>query len=382
MQEKAFVEAERKLPEFINVLGDVCRLESPTANKEAVDCCGAYFAEFAKKRNWDVKIEEIETAGNPICITMNPEGKLLPIALSGHIDTVHPIGFFGKDCVKIDGSAMRAPGCVDCKGGVVIGLLAMDALREAGYVDRPIKMIIQTDEETGSKTSGKKTVKFMLENAKDCTAFFNLEGNSNFTSCTLVRKGILRFCLHVKGKAVHSSKCYTGSNAILEACHKIIELEKYKDPAGITCNCGVINGGTVANTVAEECSFLADFRYFTSEEEAQIREKIQCLCDNHTLENCSCSAVEVSSRPGMPLSDRNLELFDKVNKILEQLGYPPLKWQRANGGSDAAYVTAAGIPCLDNLGMLGDGIHSNRETCKLDTMLDSAKRLIGIILGL
>ena len=44
------------------------------------------------------------------------------------------------------------------------------------------------------------------------------------------------------GIAGHSSTCYEKSaSAILEAAHKIIELEKMKENDGITCNCGVIH---------------------------------------------------------------------------------------------------------------------------------------------
>ena len=52
-----------------------------------------------------------------------------------------------------------------------------------------------------------------------------------------------------------------GANAIAEAAYKILEIEKIKDSLGVTCNVGVINGGSVANTVAGKCSFEVDVRF-------------------------------------------------------------------------------------------------------------------------
>ena len=67
----------------------------------------------------------------------------------------------------------------------------------------------------------------------------------------------------------HSSNCATaGANAICEAAHKIIELEKIKDKHGLTCNCSVISGGTTVNTVPGHCEFKANVRFATQEQQA------------------------------------------------------------------------------------------------------------------
>ena len=48
------------------------------------------------------------------------------------------------------------------------------------------------------------------------------------------------------------------------------------------------------------------------------------------------------------------------------------------GGSDAAYITEAGIPCVDSLGPCGDYIHSTREFVRLDSIVESAKRIASV----
>ena len=59
---------------------------------------------------------------------------------------------------------------------------------------------------------------------------------------------------------------YDGASAIAEAANKILELEKYKEKNGITCNCGTIQGGTVPNVVPERCVFTLDVRFSDAEQ--------------------------------------------------------------------------------------------------------------------
>ena len=172
--EKLFNKIDELQPQYAKVLEDVCNIESPTTYKEGVDKVLAYFIDMAEKRGWDIEIDKQEVAGDAACITLNPDAKGEPVCLSGHIDTVQPLGLFGYPPVKIDGDIMYGPGTTDCKGGCVAAFLAMDALDQIGFTDRPVKFIIQSDEETSSKQSGKKTIEFMCEKAKGAVAFLNV----------------------------------------------------------------------------------------------------------------------------------------------------------------------------------------------------------------
>ena len=359
--------------EYYGVWEDVCNLESPTADKARVDKVGAYFVEMARKRGWKVESLPLETAGDPICITLNPEAQALPVTFSGHIDTVHPVGLFGTPAVHKDETKLYGPGALDCKGGVVASFLAMDALERCGFAARPVQLIIQTDEETGSKTSGKKTVEYMCRMAKDSVAFLNTEG-ADGNKVAIARKGILRYQFRVHGKATHSARCEKGANAIAEAAYKILKLEELKDPEGLTCNCGVIRGGTVANTVAEECSFLADIRFANQEQYEQAEALARSLAENSHLPGCTCQLEKISDRPAMPLEERNIQLLETINSIYAQVGLDALEAKKERGGSDTAYTTLAGIPCIDSFGVEGDGIHSVREYALLSSLALSAKR--------
>lgn len=359
----------------------VCNMESPTQDKQGVDAVGDVFIRIAQKNQWAVEISRQETAGNPICITMNPQSSEPPIVFSGHIDTVYPPGSFPSPAVHRDAERIYGPGVIDCKGGVVAAVMAMDALKRCGFQKRPVKLVIQTDEETGSTTSNKQTIGFLLEKAGNAAAFLNLEG-VQYGTAVLSRKGILRYRFTVRGKSAHSAKCLEGANAICEAAHKILQLEKWKDPHGITCNCGVIQGGTVPNSVAEVCIFQADIRFVNQEQYREAVNFCRQLASESTVPGCVCQLEKVSERPAMPLTAKNEALFAKMNSVYEHCGLPVLTPRHCLGGSDAAYTTQAGIPTVDSLGVDGGKIHSPQEFAYIGSLADCAKRLAAMALYL
>jgi len=291
---------------------------------------------------------------------------------------VHPVGSFGTPAVRRDEKRMYGPGVMDCKGGVVAAFMAMDALEQCGFSSRPVRLILQTDEETGSRTSKKQTIAYLCKQSKGAVAFLNLEGHLSGT-VTLIRKGILQYRFKVRGKALHSSRCYDAANAIAEAASKILRLEKMKDREGLTCNCGLIHGGTVANTVAEECEFVADIRFGNEEQLSLARKKVRRIVNTNRIEGCSCEYTEINFRPAMPLCEKNETLLAKMNEIYQRVGLPVLVARECPSGSDAAYITAEGIPCVDCIGTEGQNIHSVDEYIELRSLAESAKRIAAVV---
>ena len=375
--EKLFEVIDSLSDEYLDFLEDVCNIESQTIDKEGVDKVGAYFAEKAKQHGWKVEVVPTQGSGDVVCITLKPDAAGAPVTFSGHMDTVHPKGLFGYPPVRRDWEKMYGPGVEDCKGGCVAGFQALDALDRIGFKERPVMLILQSDEENSSKTSGGTTIRWICEKAKGSAAFLNLESYDP-GKATLLRKGILRYKLTVTGKAVHSSICQTGANAVAEAAYKLLELEKFKDPKGLTCNCGVIHGGTVPNAVAETCEFFADFRFATNEQYDEAVKAVEKVAAHSTIEGCTCKAEVFSSRPAMIESEKNNALLAKMNEIFAANGLQTLEKKKANGGSDAAQVTQAGIPCVDNLGPEGGRGHSKDEYVILRSVGEAVKRAAAV----
>lgn len=375
---RLFSEIDELSDEYLDILEDICNIESPTSYKAGVDAVCDYCVSLAEKKGWSTEIFPWDISGNTALITMNPDAKGKPITLSAHMDTVHPVGLFGSPAVRRDGENMYGPGVMDCKGGIAAALLAMDALERCGFTSRPVRLYLQSDEENSSMTSGKATVRQMCRAAEGSEAFFNLEGYVSGTA-VLVRKGIIRYRLTVHGKAIHSARCAYGVSAIAEAASKILELEKMKDVDGLTCNCGIINGGTAVNTVPELCTFTADIRFANGEQLERARAAIKRIAEHTEIEGSHTELEEISFRPAMPHSEANFKLLERMNEIYKKCSLPALQARFCVSGSDAAYITECGIPCIDSIGTEGGNIHSKNEYIKLSSLAESAKRIASVI---
>ncbi|MBQ8815557.1 MAG: M20/M25/M40 family metallo-hydrolase [Lachnospiraceae bacterium] len=363
--------------EYLRFWIDVCKIESPSEYKEGVDRVGAYFVKKAGERGWKVEVQKQSVSGDCVCITMNPEAEDRPIVFSGHMDTVHPLGLFGDEVVTWDEEKIYGPGVTDCKGGVVAGFYAMAALEDCGFTARPVKLILQSDEEVSSRTSNKETVNYMFAQAENCAAFLNCEPHKD-NHITISRKGISRYEFEVKGKVTHALSCYEGASAVREAAYKIIELEKLKDEHGITCNCGLIQGGTAENTVPGCCVFTADVRYMNHQQMAEADRLVEEVAGRSFVEGASCEVTLKSRRQPMERNERNEALLDAINRIYAKVGLPQMTGSHSNGGSDAADMTSRGLPCLDSFGTEGGKIHRREEYAYLRSLKESAKRLAAV----
>ena len=378
MKSKQLLEIITSLSQkYIDFLLRAVSLESPTANREAVNRAGDIFVEAAGELGFSVLREEMTGAANPISITMNEHSQGAPIVFSGHIDTVHPVGIFGEGGIYERDGELHGPGAYDCKGGCVAALMAMEALSIMGYKDRPVKLILQTDEEMSSAPSEKRTVDFMEREAAGCVAFLNCEPSMP-GEITLMRKGILRYEIEVVGVAGHSSKCYLAKSAILEAAHKIIRLEGWKDKDGITVSCGKISGGTTANTVPERCSFVIDIRYKNGEQREEIVREVKRICDTSYTCGTTATARLLSERVAMERTDKNERLVGEVNRIFELYGIERVTPVMRTAGSDASDMTSRGICALDGFGVRGGYIHSTREYAFSRSVAEAAYKLSAV----
>ena len=134
MKEKLLGIIDELNVEYVKMWEDIGNIESPWKYKAGVDAVGSYFIRYANERGWKVEVFPQENAGDVVILTMNPDADADPIAFSGHMDTVHELGSFGYPPVRVDWEADRiyGPGVTDCKGGIVVGIRAMEAVRRVG----------------------------------------------------------------------------------------------------------------------------------------------------------------------------------------------------------------------------------------------------------
>ena len=199
-------ELEKKIFDYLkaheeDIIADIetlAKAESPTADKAACDACARVLAGLYKDRiGVTTELVPSEKSGDNLVSVYGEGDKTLLIV--GHYDTVHPVGSVP---LRREGNVLYGPGVCDMKGGDVMAIWALKALKELGVkLDKRVMVINNSDEETGSDNSRP----LMLEKAKDCFACivcepaFGVEGKIK-----VARKGGGSIRIKCYGKAAHA----------------------------------------------------------------------------------------------------------------------------------------------------------------------------------
>ena len=141
---------------MVKLLGEFVRCESPSHDKGAVDRCGGLVAREWKRRGASVRILRQAERGDHLRAEIwlgagKPAGQIMVL---GHVDSVYPLGTLAKMPFRVSGGRAWGPGTFDMKGGLVLALFAVDALRAARIAAAKRFVFLWTsDEEIGSESS-------------------------------------------------------------------------------------------------------------------------------------------------------------------------------------------------------------------------------------
>ena len=235
-------------------------LESPTSCKPAVDALGEALAADIRGLGGAVEVIAKAEVGDVLRARWNPGAG--GIVIMSHMDTVWDLGTVAGRPTRIEGDRLYGVGAMDMKGGIVIALWALRALRAlALFPAQPITWLLNSDEETGSKHSSGEIEAEALSHK----VVFVTEPPQDGAYKTQ-RKGVSHYTITAKGRAAHSGADHeNGVNAIEEIARQVIAVEAMTDYAiGTTANVGVISGGTRANVVPAEARVEINARQFPS----------------------------------------------------------------------------------------------------------------------
>jgi glutamate carboxypeptidase len=281
------------------------------------------------------------------------------ILVLAHLDTVHPIGMIEKDLkIRREGDSVFGPGIYDMKAGGYIAYYALRHLVRQGKKTRlPVTFLFIPEEEVGSPTSRAR----IEEAARGHKYALVMEPGRDGDRVVTSRKGVGRFTLTVKGTASHAGvRHQDGRSAIHEMAKQIMRIEAKTDYArGITCNVGLIQGGTGVNVVPSECKIEVDLRVPSQ----QLAEEM-----THWFLNLEPIGHDVTltvegemNRPPYQKDAGISALFEKAQAIYREIGKELLDVPLTGGGSDGNFTAALGIPTLDGLGADGKGAHAAFE---------------------
>lgn len=351
----------------LDLLRRMVDVESPSEDKAAVDRCGDLVAQACAASGARVRRHRQKHFGDLLearfnCASPRGAGKLRPVLLLGHLDTVWPLGTLATMPFRIADGRAWGPGALDMKAGVTMALAAVEILQGRGLLQRPLVLLLNSDEEVGSPCS--RTVTERL--AAECHAVYVLEPAQGLAGAYKTsRKGVGDFKIRVTGVAAHSGiDLERGHSAIAELARQIERLGSLNDLArGTTVNVGVIAGGTRPNVVAAEAWAHVDVRIARAADAARIERRFASLrpFDKH----CRITVEGGMNRPPMERTAATAALFQRAATLAARLGFS-LHEAGTGGGSDGNFTSALGIPTLDGMGAVGEGAHAAHESVLID----------------
>jgi len=304
-------------------------------------------------------------------------GRVPGILILGHMDTVHPIGTLEVLPFKREGDICFGPGLMDMKGGNYISVEAIRQLIRAGLqTPLPITVLFTHDEEVGTPST-----RDLIEGEAARSAYVLVpEPGHDDGGVTIGRYAIARFNLRTVGQPSHAgARLSDGKSAIAAMARKIIEIEEMTGP-DCTFSVGVIHAGQWVNCVSSFCDAQA---LSMAKKQEDLDDGIaRMLALQESVNGVAFEVTRGVTRPVWhPDQPGTLKIFEIAKEIASDLGFE-MKGRSQGGGSDGNFTGAMGIPTLDSLGVRGQGLHTLNEHIKVDSLVERARLMAGLLMRL
>lgn len=364
-------------PNMISWLEELINVDSPSNHKSDLDRLAASFASRFRRNGAQVQIVEQPESGNHVLARFCPvDSQKKPILLLGHLDTVWGLGESQRRPAHIEDGKMFGPGALDMRGGLTLLLALSDYLsKHFSLLNRPVTLLLNSDEETGSHTS-----RSLIESeARKSDSVLVLEPCLPGGAVKTFRKGVGTFTLVITGVSAHAGVNYfKGVSAIVEIAHHVLQISKLSNPErGTTLNVGVIRGGSRSNVVADHAEIEVDFRVNTLADSERLMQEVYSIKAVHPGATLHISGG--LNRPPLERSAKNIQLFQRARHLASELGIT-LEEGETGGGSDGCFTAALGIPTLDGLGPDGDGPHALHEYVLISSLAPRAALLTELVM--
>jgi glutamate carboxypeptidase len=377
------------------LLRQVVNINSGTMNfagvRAVADVLRAEFDALGFRTRW-VDGTPFHRAGHLVAEHPGAGPKLL---LIGHLDTVFEPSSAFQQWVQLDDSTARGPGITDMKGGDVIILYALRALRDAGLLDAMNVTVVYDGDEEESGAPLAEARRTLVEAAQGAVAAIGFEdGPADPRYAVISRRGDVSWTLRTTGVTAHSSQIFradVGAGAVFEASrildgfYRALSGEPY-----LTFNPGLALGGSAVsadttgttghaagkrNVVADSMLVTGDLRTLSPQQLAHAQQAMRDIVAQH-LPRTTAELTFEDGYPPMAPTDGNRRLLAMYDQASRDLGYGPVAAvdpSRA-GAADVAFVANLVPMAIDGLGLSGHDDHSEQETGDLRMLPVLTKR--------
>jgi glutamate carboxypeptidase len=380
----------------LGLLEQLVAINSGTMNFAGVEAVSRRLEPEFRALGFEVRWSPMAEAGRAghLIATHTGSGKGRRMLLIGHLDTVFEPDSPFKGYVR-SGNTVTGPGVNDMKGGIVIMLGALQAMKAAGTLkDADITVVLTGDEER----MGKPTTiarRDLIEAARRSDLALDFEGLATENGAdmgSIARRSSSTWTLRVKAKPGHSSGVFSdtaGYGAIFELSRILDAFREDLREPNATYNVGLVLGGTNAdlnavatggkasgksNIIAAEALAIGDLRTLSNEQTERLKAKMASIVQT-SLPGARASLEFTEGYPAMPPTEGSRRLLAQLNGVNRDLGYPemaeldPLK----RGAGDIAFVSGI-VDGLVGLGAGGQGAHAPGETMDIPAMRRQTRR--------
>lgn len=383
--EQRIVEAVKaRSPAALVLLEKSVNINSGTLNTEGVKAVGRLFRaeldELGFATRWIDMPPAMQRGGHLAAQREGTRGKRL--LLLGHLDTVFE-PFSPVAPWRVDGQRIRGQGVSDMKGGLVVMLEALRALKSVGVLDgtRLAVMLTGDEESVGQPTAQARADLIEMAKGSDIALSFEgmgvgLDGDELLATG---RRGAGSWVLTVTGRQGHSSGIFgqgAGYGAAYELARVVNAFREQLIEPGLTFSTGVMLAGTEVDfdaaqargTVAGKGNIIppkamarGDLRALTAEQRDRARSRMREIAAQ-SLPGTSSTITFAEAYPPMAATPDNQALQAFYSQLSVELGHGRVKAANpeSRGAGDVQFA-APYVAALDGLGTLGGGSHSPFE---------------------
>ena len=305
----------------------------------------------------------------------------LRIFLSGHLDTVFGASHPFQQARLVNDDKIHGPGVADLKGGLLVMFLALSALERSPWKDRiGWEVLFNPDEEIGSEGSAP----LFVEGAKRNHLGLVFEPSFPDGNLAGTRKGSGNFDVIVRGRAAHAGRePHLGRNAIRAAADFTAALDALNGARkDVTINVGYVHGGGPTNIVPDLCVVKFNVRTAIPDDECWLHEELdRLLIAAEKREGIKLELRGSFTRAPKIMTPAITRLADMIASCGRELGLK-LEFKPTGGCCDGNNLAAAGLPNIDNLGVVGGEIHSDREFMRVSSLGERAQLTALLLLKL
>lgn len=359
---------KQRLP-MMNLWEELVNTESGTRQIEGVNAVGSILRREMERSGIATRVIGVENVGDMLIGEWNSESDAAPLLMIGHMDTVFKEGAAKENPFRVDEDGMaHGPGVLDMKAGLVIALYAVKALIETGWKKRPIKFIFASDEENLHMFSNAKEL--FARESRGALAAFNFETGYMDNRFVVGRNGGGPVILQVHGIASHSGIApEKGRSAVLEAAHKIVEIEAQNDiPRGRLINCGLVTGGIGENTIPDSCTIRIGIRFPNTTVRDEIFDILKKATEHSTVPDTTAELDLSRVMQCMDTTDGVMALFAHLKRTAADCGFGEIESFRVGGLSDSGITVGCGVPTVCGMGVRGEWNHTPNEYAEVESL--------------